>query len=66
VIAKPVDLGDRERAREDPAAFADLHARVWRKCQQFLDRVVADRFRYTDPLDRSIRMGQRVLHGIGL
>jgi 1-acyl-sn-glycerol-3-phosphate acyltransferase len=66
VIAKPLDLGDRERALNGPAAFEDLHARVWRECQKFLDTVVANRRRYSDPLDRSIRSGQRLLQSIGL
>jgi 1-acyl-sn-glycerol-3-phosphate acyltransferase len=66
VIAKPLDLGDRERARHDPQVLAELHARVWSDCQRFLDRVVADRARYSDPIDRSIRGAQRVLQDIGL
>jgi hypothetical protein len=66
VIANALDLGDRERARLDPQALADLHARVWSECQRFLDRVVADRARYSDPLDRSIRAAQRLLQGVGL
>ena len=66
VIAEPLDLGDRELARNDPESLAELHARVWRDCQAFLDRVVANRARYSDPLDRSIREAQRVLQSIGL
>jgi 1-acyl-sn-glycerol-3-phosphate acyltransferase len=66
VIAKPLDLGDRERARRDPEALAELHGRVWDDCQRFLDRVVADRARYTDTLDRSVRGAERVLERIGL
>jgi hypothetical protein len=66
VIANPLDLGDRERARRDPQALADLHARVWSECQDFLDRMVASRARYSDPLDRSIRAAQRLLQGVGL
>jgi hypothetical protein len=66
VIANPLDLGDRERARRDPEALEDLHARVWSECQRFLDRVVANRARYSDPLDRSIRAAQRLLQGVGL
>ena len=66
VIAEPLDLGDREAARRDPRAFADLHARVWSDCQQFLDGVVAKRARYSDGLDRAVRSVERVLQGIGL
>jgi 1-acyl-sn-glycerol-3-phosphate acyltransferase len=66
VIAKPLDLGDRERAQRDPDALAALHGRVWNDCQRFLDRVVANRARYSDALDRSIRHGQQLLHGIGV
>jgi len=66
VIAKPLDLGDRERAQRDPEALAALHGRVWDDCQRFLDRVVANRARYTDALDRSIRGAERLLERIGL
>jgi len=66
VIAKPLDLGDRERARRDPQALEALHARVWSECQQFLDRVVADRDRYSDTLDRSLRGAQALLQRFGL
>jgi hypothetical protein len=66
VIAKPLDLGDRELAQRDPEALAAPHGRVWNDCQHFLDRVVADRARYTDALDRSIRGAERLLERIGL
>jgi hypothetical protein len=66
VVARPLDLGDRERARHDPEALAALHARVWSDCQHFLDRVVADRERHSDMLDRSIRGAQALLQGLGL
>jgi 1-acyl-sn-glycerol-3-phosphate acyltransferase len=66
VIARPLDLGDREQARQDDRAFADLHARVWSDCQRFLDRVVTDRARYSDRLDRAVRGAERLLQGIGL
>src|SRR5262249_18714406 len=66
VIAKPLDLGDRERAQHDPEALAELHSRAWDDCQRFLDRVVATRARYTDALDRSIRGVERLLERIGL
>ena len=66
VIAKPLDLGDRERARHDPQALEALHARVWSDCQQFLDRVVADRECHSDALDRSVRSAQGLLQRLGL
>jgi hypothetical protein len=66
VIARPLDLGDRERARRDPRAFANLHEQVWSDCQRFLDRVVADRARYSDRLDGAVRGAERLLQGIGL
>jgi hypothetical protein len=66
VIARPLDLGDRERARRDPQALEVLHTRVWSDCQQFLDRVVADRERHSDALDRSIRSAQGLLQRFGL
>jgi 1-acyl-sn-glycerol-3-phosphate acyltransferase len=66
VIAKPLDLGDRERARRDPQALEALLARVWSDCQQFLDRVVADRERHSDALDRAIRSAQGLLQRFGL
>jgi 1-acyl-sn-glycerol-3-phosphate acyltransferase len=66
VIAKPLDLGDRERAQRDPDTLAGLHGRVWDDCQRFLDRVVANRARYTDALDSSIRGAERRLERIGL
>ena len=66
MIAKPLDLGDRERAQRDPEALAALHGRVWDDCQRFLDRVVANRTRYTDALDRSIRDAEHLLERIGL
>jgi hypothetical protein len=66
VIAKPLDLGDREQARRDPQALEALHARVWSECQQFLDRVVADRERHSDALDGSIRSAQGLLQRLGL
>jgi hypothetical protein len=66
VIAKPLDLGDRARAQRDPEALAELHARVWHGCQRFLDRAVAQRARYSDALDRSIRDTERLLQRIGL
>jgi hypothetical protein len=66
VIAKPLDLGDRERAQRDPQALAELHRRAWDDCQRFLDRVVVNRARYTDALDRSIRGAEHLLERIGL
>ena len=66
VVSRCLDLGDRERARRDPAALARLHERVWAECQAFLDAAVARRRRYSDRLDRSIRGAQTLLHGLGL
>jgi hypothetical protein len=39
---------------------------VWSDCQQFLDRMVADRERHSDVLDRSIRSAQGLLQRFGL
>jgi hypothetical protein len=66
VVSRPLDLGDRARALEDPAAFDALHAAVWAECQRFLDDVVARRERYSDPLDRWLRRGQSLLHRLGV
>ncbi len=66
VVSRPLDLGDRERARSDPQALDELHARVWRECQGFLDRAVARRQRDSDWLDGGIRSAQRVLHHLGI
>src|SRR5262249_9931496 len=66
VIGMPLDLGDREQARRDPSALAALHARVSAECQHFLDRVVADRARYSDCLDVGLRGGERLLQNLGL
>jgi 1-acyl-sn-glycerol-3-phosphate acyltransferase len=66
VISRPLDLRDRERARRDTAALAELHARVSRDCQRFLDRVVAAREEHSDALDRSIRSAEDLLRRLGL
>jgi hypothetical protein len=66
VISSPLDLGDRERARRDPGAFEQLHGQVWTACQRFLDRAVARRARYADPLDVAVRGVERLLEGLGL
>ena len=66
VISEPLDLGDRDRARRDPRALADLHARVWSECQHFLDRAVARRARWADPLDDAVRGIERLLQRLGL
>jgi len=66
VVSGPIDLGDRERARREPHALADLHARIWTDCQRFLDGVVASRDTYSDALDRSIRGAERLLQGLAL
>ena len=66
LISRPLDLGDRERALRDPDALDALHGRVWDECQRFLDDAVARRERYSDPLDRLVRDGQRRLRALGL
>jgi hypothetical protein len=66
VFSQPLDLGDRERARSDPEAFDELHARVWQECQGFLKGAVARRQRDSDWLDGGIRSAQRVLHHLGI
>lgn len=69
VVSEPLDLGDasvRERARRDPAALGELHARLWRDCQQLLDAEVSRRDRHSDPLDQGIRSAQRIFHRLGV
>src|SRR4029077_6404162 len=61
VIATPLYLGDRERARRGLQALDARRGRVWSDCQQFLVRVVADRERHSDALDRAIRSAQGLL-----
>jgi 1-acyl-sn-glycerol-3-phosphate acyltransferase len=65
VLSHPLDLGDRERARRDPAALAELHRRVSAGCQSFLDAAMARR-RHSDPLDRALRAAQRGLQRLGV
>jgi hypothetical protein len=65
-FSHPLDLGDRDRVRRDPAALAELHARVSSECQRFLDRAVGGRDRDSDLLDRGIRATQRGLRHLGL
>jgi 1-acyl-sn-glycerol-3-phosphate acyltransferase len=66
LVSQRLDLGDRERARRDPAALAELHARVWQGCQAFLDAAVRRRSRHSDPLDRAVRAAQRRLRALGV
>ena len=66
LLSRPLDLGDRERARRDPSALAELHARVWADCQSFLDAAVRQRGRHSDPLDRAVRGAQRALERLGV
>ena len=66
VLSQPLDLGDRERARSDPEAFDELHERVCRECQGFLNGAVARRQRDSDWLDGGVRSAQRVLHQLGI
>jgi len=64
VVSPPLMLGDRARARRDPAALAALHRSVCDACQMFLDRAVAERS--GDAIDRTIRAGQRLLQCTGV
>jgi 1-acyl-sn-glycerol-3-phosphate acyltransferase len=66
VVAPPLMLGDRALALGDPEALAALHRSVWEACQTFLDRAVAQRERYADAIDRTIRGGERLLHRVGV
>ena len=66
VLSHRLDLGDRERARRDPAALARLHRRVTDGCQAFLDAAVKRRSRSSDALDRAVRAAQRGLHALGV
>ena len=66
VVSRPLDLGDRAAARQDPDALVELHRSVWQRCQTFLDEAVARRDRTADTLDRAVRTGQHLLHRIGL
>ena len=65
-VAPPVDLGDRESIRREPARLASLHARVWGECQTFLDAAVRWRDGNAPPVDRAVRGIQLVAQGIGL
>lgn len=66
VLSEPLDLGDRRRALRDPAALAELHGRISRICQRFLDAAVARRHQHGDFLDAGIRSVQRVLGQLGV
>jgi hypothetical protein len=66
LLSHPLDLGDRERARRDPAALAELHRRVAAECQAFLDAALRRRRRHSDPLDRAVRAAQRGLQRLGV
>ena len=66
VLSRPLDLGDRERARSDPEALAALHERIWSECQGLLDGAVARREDDSDPLDRRLRSVQRSLQRMGV
>jgi 1-acyl-sn-glycerol-3-phosphate acyltransferase len=66
LLSRRLDLGDRERARRDPAALAELHARVWGECQSFLDAAVRQRGRHSDALDRAVRGAQGLLARLGV
>ncbi len=66
IVSEPIVLGNRERARRDPAALAALHESVWAECQAFLDGWVKRRGKYSDALDSSIRSVQTQLQRAGL
>jgi hypothetical protein len=66
VISEPLEIGDRARAARNPAAFVELHERVWSECQSFLDRAVRARGRFTDVIDRTVRGVERYVHDLGL
>jgi hypothetical protein len=65
-VSRPLDLGDREAARRDPAALDALHARLWARCQAFLDAAVARRERRAPHTDRLVRGVQHVLQAVGV
>jgi 1-acyl-sn-glycerol-3-phosphate acyltransferase len=65
-VSRPLELGDRDKAKRDPEALVELHRSVWQQCQTFLDEAVARRDRTADALDRAVRTGQRLLHRIGI
>jgi hypothetical protein len=64
-VSPALDLGDRDRARRDPEAFADLHARVSAECQKWLDLCVGQRDLHSDRVDRGIRAAQALLQRLG-
>jgi hypothetical protein len=65
-VSPPLMLGDRALARRDPGALAALHRSVCQACQTFLDRAVARRERSSDLVDRTIRVGERLVQRIGI
>ncbi len=66
VVSPPLDLGDRQAARRSKSALRELHARVWRQSQNFLDAAVARREKEAPLLDRAIRAGERLLEKAGI
>lgn len=65
-VSPPLDLGDRNAARRDPAALARLHGHVWGEAQAFLDQVVLQRHQDAPCTDRTIRGVQTMLRRIGI
>jgi hypothetical protein len=65
-VAPPLDLGDREALRRDPARLAARHRRIWDECQAFLDGAVRWRDANAPALDRIVRGAQLVAQGLGL
>jgi 1-acyl-sn-glycerol-3-phosphate acyltransferase len=66
VVSEPLDLGQRDRALRDEAAFEDLHAYVWSRCQHFLDRAVGRQRGRADCLDRGVRACAGLARTFGL
>ena len=66
VVSKPIDLGDRVAALNNPAVLQQLHRRVVTRCQRLLTAAVARRDTDAPLLDRTVRAGERLLQRIGL
>jgi 1-acyl-sn-glycerol-3-phosphate acyltransferase len=66
VVSPPLSLGNRRLALKDPVRLRALHRRVWKRCQNFLDRAVAAEHATSDPLDRTVRSLMGLLRGMGL
>jgi hypothetical protein len=66
VVSRPLDLGDRQRALSDPAAFDALHHLVCVECQSLLDAAVQRERRKADVIDRGVRSVQGLLRRCGV